>query len=115
MIPTHFYIFIYFLFVCFLGPHLWHMDVPGLEVEAELQLSAYAMATTNWNLSHVCDLHHSSWQHWIFNPLSEARDQTRTLMDTSWVPHCRATTGTPPPPFLDLVLLHASQGMENTI
>ena len=22
----------------------------------------------------VCDLHHSSWQRWILNPLSEARD-----------------------------------------
>ena len=26
------------------------------------------------DLSHVCDLHHSSWQRQILNPLSEARD-----------------------------------------
>ena len=33
----------------------------------------------------VCDLHHSLQQCWILNPLCEARDQTRILMDTSWV------------------------------
>ena len=33
----------------------------------------------------VCDLHHSSQQPWIPNPLSEARDRTRILMDTSQV------------------------------
>ena len=30
--------------------------------------------------SRVCDLHHSSQQHQILNPLSEARDQTRNLI-----------------------------------
>ena len=35
--------------------------------------------------NHVCDLHHSSGQCQIPNPLSEARDWTCTLMDTSWV------------------------------
>ena len=25
--------------------------------------------------SHICDLHHSLWQHQILNPLSETRDQ----------------------------------------
>ena len=33
----------------------------------------------------TCDLHHSSWQRRILNPLSKARDGTRVLMDTSWV------------------------------
>ena len=33
-----------FLFV-FLGPHLWHMEVPRLGVESELQLLAYTTAT----------------------------------------------------------------------
>ena len=31
----------------------------------------------------VCNLHHSSRKCWILNPLSEARDQTCVLMDTS--------------------------------
>ena len=33
----------------------------------------------------VCDLHHSSWQHRILNPLSEARDWARNLMVGSWL------------------------------
>ena len=58
----------------FLGPNLQHMEVPRLGVESELQLPAYARATATWDLSHLCDLHHSSWQHWIVNPLNKARN-----------------------------------------
>ena len=39
-------------------------------------------ATATWDPSHVCDLHHGSWQHRILNPLSEARNRTCILMDT---------------------------------
>ena len=35
--------------------------------------------------SHVCDLHHSSRQCQMLNPLSEARDWTQVLMDASQV------------------------------
>ena len=74
--------------VCvFLGLHPWYTDVPRLGVKLELQLPAYATATATWDLSHVCDLHHSSWPPQILNPLSEARDGTRILMDASRV-HC---------------------------
>ena len=45
--------------------------------------------------SRVCDLHHSSRQHQILSPLSEARDRTRILMGPSRVCYHRATTGTP--------------------
>ena len=55
------------------------MEVPRLGVESELQLPAYATATATRDLSYICNLHHSSQQRWILNPLSEARDQT-------WVP-----------------------------
>ena len=30
-------------------------------------------------------LYHSSWQHRILNPLSEARDRTQNLMVPSWI------------------------------
>ena len=58
------------------------MEVPGLGVELELQLSAYITAIAIRNLSHVCDLHHSLQQCWILNLLSKVRDQTHILVGT---------------------------------
>ena len=73
------------------------MEVPRLGVKCELQLLAYATATAMamWDLSRICELHHSSRQRWIFNPLNRARDQTCNLMVPSQIHfHC-ATAGTP--------------------
>ena len=61
------------------------MEVPRLEVELELQLPAYTTATAMPDLSHICDLHHSSQQRQILNPRSRARNQIRILMDTSQI------------------------------
>ena len=74
------------LFVCFcFEPHLQHVEFPRLGLKLELQLPAYATATATRDLSHVCDLQHSSWQRQILNPLKEARDRTCNLMVTSRV------------------------------
>ena len=81
-------------FFCFLGPYLRHMEVPRLGVESEQQLPAYATATLY--LSRVCDLHYSSPQCWIPNPLSNTRDQTCILMDTSHIRFLCATKAAPP-------------------
>ena len=51
---------------CFLGPHLWHMEIPRLGVDLELQLPAYTQPQ----------------QCWFLNPLSGARNQTRILITT---------------------------------
>ena len=75
----------FFFFLVFLGLHLWHMEVPRLGVKLELQPLACITPTATPDPSHVCNLHHGSWQHQIFNPLSEVRDQIRILMDPSWV------------------------------
>ena len=40
-----------FVCFCFLGLHPWHMEVPRLGVESELQLPAYAAATAMPDLS----------------------------------------------------------------
>ena len=77
----------FFLKKNFLGLHLRHMEVPRLRVESELQLPAYAKATATQNLSHVCDLHHSSQEHRILNPLSQARDQTHNLVVHNLLSH----------------------------
>ena len=36
-------------------------------------------ATATTEPSHICNQHHSSWQRWICNPLSKARDRTLHL------------------------------------
>uniref|UniRef100_A0A8D1NQC2 Neurolysin, mitochondrial n=2 Tax=Sus scrofa TaxID=9823 RepID=A0A8D1NQC2_PIG len=59
------------------------MEVPRLGVQSELQLPDYTTATAMLGLSYICDLHHSSQQCPILNPVSETRDRTRVLMDTS--------------------------------
>ena len=87
--------FVLFCFFPFLGPHPQHMEVPRLGDESELQLLACTTTIAMRDPSQVCDLHHSSRQCWIFNPLSEARDWTHVLMDTSWVCYRWAMTGTP--------------------
>ena len=85
----------FFFFFFFLGPNPRLMEVPRLGAESELQLPAYTTTITTQNPSHICDSHHSSWQRWILNPLSKAKDRTHLLMDTSQVRYHWTTTGTP--------------------
>ena len=56
------------------------MEVPRLGLESELQLLAYITTTATADPSRFCDLHRSSRQCQILNPLSEARDRTPNLM-----------------------------------
>ena len=63
------------------------MEVPRPGIESVLQLLAYATATATQDLSHICNLHHSSEQRQILNPLSEARDRLYVLMNTSQIPN----------------------------
>ena len=76
------------------------MEVPRLGLKSEPQLSAYTAATPTWDRSHIWDLHHSSRQCWILNPLIEARDWICILMGTSRVCYCWAVTGSPGMVFL---------------
>ena len=78
-----------------LGLHSQLMEVPRLGVTLELQLSAYTTATATQDPSRICELHHSSRQHWIFNPLSEARNRSRNLMVPSRICFSCAARGTP--------------------
>ena len=52
-------------FLLFLGPHLWHIEVPRLGAGS----------------NQSCSL----WQFWILNPVREARDRTCILMSISQV------------------------------
>ena len=57
--------FICLLIFCSLGSHLWHLEVPRLGVESELQVLAYTPAIAMKDQSHICDLHHSLRQRQI--------------------------------------------------
>ena len=46
--------------------------------------------------SHICDLHHSSWQRWILNPLNEVSDWTHILMDSSRILNPLSHNGSSP-------------------
>ena len=70
----------FFLFLPFFwgGGHtcsIWKF--PGVKVELWLLVYTTATATALPDPSCICDLHQT------LNPLSEARDQTRVLMDAS--------------------------------
>ena len=65
--------------------HLTFTEIIFSFPKLELQLPVYATATAMWDPSRICDLHHSSEQCQVLNPLSEARDRTHILMDTSQV------------------------------
>ena len=61
----------------------------------------------------ICDLHHSSQQRWILNPLSEARDQTRILMDPSQVLDPLSHSGNSKyPPTQESYIFHSFGGWE---
>ena len=88
-LSIHIYIFF------FLGLLPRNMEIPRLGVESELLLPAYTTAIAMPDLSRFCDLHHSSWQRQILNPLSKGRDQTLNLMAPSRIRFCCIRTGTP--------------------
>ena len=70
----------FFLSFIFLGLHPRHMEGPRLGVESALLPPAQARATATQDPSRVCNLHHSSRQRQIVNPLNKGRDRTRNLM-----------------------------------
>ena len=56
--------------------------------------AAYTRATATQDTSRICDLHHSSWQSRILNPMNEARDQTCNFTVPSQIRFRCATKGT---------------------
>ena len=98
--PPGFYANVFFLSFfeffnfLFLGLNLQLMEVPRLGVESELQPPAYATATATQDPSHVCNLHHSSRQRQILNPLSKSRVEPVSSWILVGFVSC-ATTGTP--------------------
>ena len=102
--------FSFFMSFVFLGPHPQHMEFPRLGVELELLLLAYTTPTARPDLSHIFDLHHSSWQCQILNSRIEARDRTHNPMVPSWIHFRCAIMGTtlffsgPHPQYMEVFL-----------
>ena len=69
------------------------MEVPRVKSELHLLACATAKTIATQDPSRVCNLYHSSWQHWILNPLSKARDRTRNLMVPSRIHFCCSSPG----------------------
>ena len=85
-----------------------------LHNDASNPLRSIKIHCTTQDSSCICDLHHSSWQGHILNPLSEARDGTRNLMLPSWCPSrpgelvVPAGTGTRPQVSRDIWLAYTT-------
>ena len=110
-----FFFFFFFLSFCLLRATPVAYDVPQLGVESELQLPAYTTATATPDTSCICNLHHSSRQWPILNPLSKARDRTCILMDSSQVCFHWSTTGTPQVKCLDKQVKNSWHSIWNEI
>ena len=81
--------FCFFFFFVLLGSNMQHVEVPRLGVQSELYLLAYTTAIATGDPSHICNLHHSSQQHQILNPLSETSETMNgVLMDASQICFC---------------------------
>ena len=74
------YYYYYYYYYCLL--RTTPMVYEGTQARAWIGAVA---ATAAPDPSHICDLHHNSWQCWILNTMSEARDWTCILMDTSQI------------------------------
>ena len=70
------------------------MAYRGSQARGRIRAVAAGLHQSHSNAG-VCNLHHSSGQCWILNPLSTARDRTPKLMVPSWIHFRCATTGTP--------------------
>ena len=85
-------LFLFCLFFAFQGHMAYEISQPRGPIRATVPSLCHSHSK---HLSHICDLHHSSWQCRILNPLCKARDQTHIPMDIRWTGfHC-TTTGTP--------------------
>ena len=62
-----------------------YMEVRRLGVKLKQKLPGYTTSIATQDPSHVCDLHHSSWQWQILNPLIRVRNQIHIPMDPSQI------------------------------
>ena len=75
----------FFFFNLFLQPHLQHVEITRLGASRSSRCRLIPQPQQRQkratSVTYTCNL----WQHWVLNPMSEARAQTHILMDTSRV------------------------------
>ena len=89
-------LYLFFSFSFFWGGCLFEATPTAygsFQARSEIRTAAASLhhSHSNEGSELICNLYHSSQQGWIFNSLSEARDRTCILMDTSQVHYSRAT------------------------
>ena len=97
MKSSHFLSFSFFIFLLFrAAPTVYRgSQARGLIGATAASLHhSHSHARSEPDPSCVHDIHHSSLQRQILNPLNEARDQTCNLMLPSWIRFRCATMGT---------------------
>ena len=66
----------------FLRPHVGIQRFPDQRLNQSCSCQPTPQPQQH-QIRRISDLHQSSWQHWILNPLREARDRAHIRMDTS--------------------------------
>ena len=93
------FLYFYYLFVCLFVAFFRAAPAAygGSKAKGQIRATAADLHHSHSNIRSepLCDLHHSSWQCRILNPLSEAGDRTCMVMDPGQIGFCRATVGTP--------------------
>ena len=79
--------FFFFFFCLFAFSRAAPMAQGGSQARGPIGAIATGLhhSHSNRDPTRICNLYHSSWQCRILNTLSEARNQTHVLMDTSWI------------------------------
>ena len=90
-------VFSLFVFFCFCLSRATPEAYGGSQARGLIRCTAAGLltATAMPDLSLIRDLHHSSQQRRILDPLSEARDRTRNPMVPSQICFCCTMMGTP--------------------
>ena len=87
------FLFLFFPLLFRAAPAAYGSSQARNQIGAAAASLHHSHSNAGWDLSHVCDLHHSSRQRRIPISLSGARYQTYILMDTSWICFSCATMG----------------------
>ena len=96
IISLHYtFYFIPRLFVCFCLFRATPEAYGGSQAGGLIRPVAVGLCHSNARSKLSVDLHHSSWQRWILNQLSKARDRICNLMVPCWIRFCCTVTGTP--------------------